>query len=244
MNFKENRLAFLLMLIPLSLSICAFIPHHEEFTTTGDIDSVNKIGTNGHVNFVYVRSGVTKNWYEKLALSFVYDNKINFQPVDKEEVAYEEEAEWREDAINHAIEAAARITHQPVTAFDDTKKRLLAETEIYTGDSFGLMVGLGLIEERTGEDFTKRGAYMIAGTGALEDDQYVGSVGAIREKLLTAQQNNVDYFFIPKDKEWTPPGEISNQEEAERIVQEHRMKLQLVPVDTIDEALAFLRALP
>jgi Lon-like protease len=63
------------------------------------------------------------------------------------------------------------------------------------------MLGIGLVEEAQKEDFSKSDTYVIAGTGTMEADHSVGSVGAIHDKLLTAEKFGTDYFFVPKDKE-------------------------------------------
>lgn len=245
---KEYRLAFFLLLIPFIVAVLAVTPHYEAFTTTGDIVPVKDAGINGHVDFVYVKSGYTENWFQKFAVSLTSKNQIEFHPVDKETIQEdrrEEETEgWRAISVERAIASASRITGQPIETFKETRMRILSETEQYEGDSFGLMLALGLIEEKTGEDFTKHGKYTIAGTGALEDDTYVGSVGAVRHKLLTAERNGADYFFVPEDKDTYIFEGMSNQEEAEQLARERGMTLQIVPVATIDEALAFLHSLP
>jgi PDZ domain-containing protein len=246
---KEYIIAFVLLLIPMSISLFVTFPHYEEFTTTGDIVSVADVGIDGHVYFTYVRSGYSKNWFEKLSVLLTVDDQITFVPVEPyivEQYEFMEEAgeEYKIDAIHHAAQHASSESEQANAQFEEKLEQILSQTEEYYGDSFGLMIAIGLVEEWNDEDFSRESQYIIAGTGTIEEDQTVGSIGAVREKLLTAEKNNVDYFFIPKDKERYYYGGLSNQEEARKVVNEGQLHLQLVPVDTLEEALTFLRSLP
>jgi PDZ domain-containing protein len=105
------------------------------------------------------------------------------------------------------------------------------------------MLGIGLVEEAQNEDFSNRGAYVIAGTGTMEANHTVGSVGAIRDKLRTAEKFGADYFFVPKDKDTFVYYGLSNEEEAVAVSRDLDLKLTIVPVATLEEALLFLRDL-
>jgi PDZ domain-containing protein len=246
---KERIIAFVLLLIPLSISLVLTFPNHEEFTTTGDIVSVQELDIDGHVNFTYVDSGYTRNWFEKLSVLLTVEDHVAFVPIepydiDQYELMEDEGEQYRLDAIHHAVEHASNTSEQTQSEFDEKLQSIIAETEYYYGDSFGLMIAIGLIEEWNNEDFSRGNRYIIAGTGTIEADQTVGSIGAVREKLLTAEKNNVDYFLIPKDKDRYYYEGLSNEEEALMVIDEKHLNLQLIPVDTLEDALTFLRALP
>jgi Lon-like protease len=100
-----------------------------------------------------------------------------------------------------------------------------------------------LVEEEQHLDFSGNGRYVIAGTGTMEADHTVGSVGAILDKLRTAEKDGADYFFVPKDKEHFYYEGLSNEEEAALVAEELHLRLQVVPVETMEEALDFLKKL-
>ena len=66
----------------------------------------------------------------------------------------------------------------------------------------------------------------IAGTGTIEMDGRIGKIGGIRQKIVTADRENVDVFFIPK----------SHLDDIEGLTYDY----QLIPVETIDEAVTWL----
>ena len=88
------------------------------------------------------------------------------------------------------------------------------------------------------------GKYVIAGTGTMEADETVWSVGAVREKLLTAAYNDVDYFLVPKDKDYFDNENYSNQVEEESIREIENLSVHVVPVESLDGAIQILRNLP
>jgi Lon-like protease len=99
------------------------------------------------------------------------------------------------------------------------------------GPSAGLMFALSIIELLGPEDLT--GGAVVAGTGTLDVDGRVGAIGGIRQKIVGATARGPDrrpatVFFVPR----------GNVEEA-RGTPVGRDVL-LVPVDTLDDALAAL----
>ncbi len=66
----------------------------------------------------------------------------------------------------------------------------------------------------------------IAGTGTIEMDGSIGRIGGIRQKIVTADREHVDVFFIPK----------SHLDEIDGLSYDY----QLIPVETIDEAVTWL----
>lgn len=240
-------IAPLLMALPVTVAVFFYLPRYDSFTDMGGIVPVQELGVKGSVHFVYVQEGITRNYYERLSIKRA-DPDVEFTQVGsdaresfEEDLAYGEEA--RNETIRHAVESAADLTDNEASdeAVEARLATLIEEAQQYYGDSIGLMLGLGLIEEESGEDFSRGGALKIAGTGTLEEDHGVGSVGAVRDKLRTAEREQVDLFFVPRDRDTYWFDGPSNEEEAEQAAQDLDLRLQVVPVASLEEALAYLR---
>ncbi len=101
----------------------------------------------------------------------------------------------------------------------------LAETG---GPSGGLIFALGIIEKLQGESLTR--GRNIAGTGTISDAGEVGPIGGITEKIIGAKKDGVEIFLAPIQNCL----DISTPDLFEGI--------KVVPVATLTEALAVLRA--
>lgn len=245
----DIMIAILLLLIPVVFTIYFFQPQYYHFTAMGKLISVRDIGLKGSVHFAYVYEGVTSNKYERWAMERDMPD-AEFVPSEaavKEDFAemIETGEQVRDVTILNAIHTAEDHTAEVISPsdFDEKLAALIEETGNYYGDSFGLMLGIGLVEEAENADFSKNGKYIIAGTGTMEADHTVGSVGSIRDKLRTAEKYDADYFFVPKDKESYLYVGLSNEEEAEQVYQELDLTLTIVPVATLEDALQYLKQL-
>ncbi|TCM99572.1 PDZ domain-containing protein [Paenibacillus sp. BK033] len=249
-SYRHWIIGILLLLIPFTVAIYAYWPQYYSFTTTGEIVPMQEIEVDGSVNFVYVQEGVTRNRYEKYSVG-LRDSEAEFTKVDSSaeddlSAMLDFEEEMRNETIHHAIDSASEVSSTAITQDRQNERlqQIIEETSDYYGDSIGLMLGIGLVEETMKEDFSQDGTIIIAGTGTLEEDHTVGSVGAIRDKLRTAEAAGTDIFFVPKDKDtFMYPG-LSNEEEAELTSEKLRLKLEIVPVATLEEAISYLRQLP
>ncbi len=94
------------------------------------------------------------------------------------------------------------------------------------GPSAGLMWALGLYDLLTPGDLT--GGRTIAGTGAIGPDGTVYPIGGVAEKIAAAAHAGAEVFLLPQD----------NLGEAE-AAGDHGM--ELVPVGSLDDALAYLQ---
>lgn len=103
------------------------------------------------------------------------------------------------------------------------------------GPSAGFMQTLALYDDLLDEDFTN--GLKIAGTGTMRPDEKVGAIGAVNLKIETAHYNKVDIFFAP----------TANEEEAKeayrRLKDATKTKMKLVFVDTLDDAIRYLKDL-
>jgi PDZ domain-containing protein len=109
--------------------------------------------------------------------------------------------------------------------FPITVKIKLDETG---GPSGGLIFALGIIEKLQSEDLIR--GRNIAGTGTITDTGEVGPIGGITEKIIGAKKAGVSIFIAPIEN----CSDITHPELLKGI--------KVVPVATLSEALAVLRA--
>lgn len=103
------------------------------------------------------------------------------------------------------------------------------DTQNIGGPSAGLMYTLAVMDALNGEDLTR--GWRIAGTGTIRSDGTVGAIGGIRQKVVAAQEAGAQYVFVP----------MSNFEAASTVVDDD---VELVAIESLDEALEFLNDLP
>ncbi len=104
------------------------------------------------------------------------------------------------------------------------------------GSSGGLMNTLQVYSTLTGENLTK--GYKIAGTGTMSLYGTVGPIGAADLKVITAENNDVDIFFVPADKDGT-----TNYSDAVKGSQMIDTDILIFPVNTLSEAISILKEL-
>ncbi|PLR75766.1 hypothetical protein CU633_19200 [Bacillus sp. V3-13] len=223
------------------------LPVYYEYSAIGDIVPVEDIGVDGSVYFTYVEGGYTENLADKLLVAKTADH-AEFIPVDRNVIEMnnfymEMDQVYKEETIQNAVDSASGGAGEAADDLEAELNEIVTKTEEYYGESFGLMLALGLTEQWHGLDFSKGGKYKIAGTGTLEADNTVGSIGYVKAKLFTAELNNVDYFFVPKDKDRFEYEGLSNEEEAKKLDAEENFPFEIVYVDTLDDALKFLETL-
>lgn len=141
--------------------------------------------------------------------------------VDREESTREFEVELAERE-NEPREPMIGITIRSVTEPP-------FPIEIRAGDvggpSAGLMHTLAIIDNLTEGELTK--GRVIAGTGTIDFDGTVGSIGGIRQKVVAAEAAGADYILVPE----------GNYETA---LTAERETIEIVPVATLDDAISFL----
>jgi len=105
------------------------------------------------------------------------------------------------------------------------------------GPSAGLMFTLEIINRLLPEDIAK--GHRIAGTGTIEENGKVGSIGGIQHKIVAADREKAEIFFAPKDEDG-----YTNYSDALKEAQKIGTEMKVVPVGTLDEAIAYLKQLP
>jgi PDZ domain-containing protein len=96
------------------------------------------------------------------------------------------------------------------------------------GPSAGMMHALAIIDTLTPGDMTR--GHIVAGTGTIQYDASVGSIGGIRQKVVGAEAAGAEYMLVPE----------SNYEAA---LTAERESIEIVSVATLQEAIDFLAAL-
>lgn len=128
----------------------------------------------------------------------------------------------------------------------ETTPEVFIRSDDIGGPSAGLMFTLELLNQLQDEDLTK--GYKVAGTGEMLSNGEVGRIGGVDFKVVAADNAGVDIFFAPDDQ---LPDEVlkknsslqSNYEDAREAAKEIGTKMKIVPVKTIDDALAYLEKL-
>ena len=101
-----------------------------------------------------------------------------------------------------------------------------------SGPSAGLITTLEIYNQLTKKDIT--GGKTIAGTGTIESDGTIGEIGGIEHKIKGAAHAKADIFL-------TPGGE--NYEDATKYIKENNLKIKLIKVETIEDAIEKLEKL-
>ncbi|HEX7056922.1 MAG TPA: SepM family pheromone-processing serine protease [Bacilli bacterium] len=126
---------------------------------------------------------------------------------------------------------------------DDPAKQVSIQVDDIGGPSAGLMFSLEIFNQLTPGDLTK--GYRIAGTGEIDPQGNVGVIGGIRHKVVAADREKADIFFAPEDLKFQDPKypPILNYSEAVAEAKAIGTKMKVVPVKTMDDALAYLKKL-
>ena len=101
-----------------------------------------------------------------------------------------------------------------------------------SGSSGGLMLTLAIYSHLNQIDLTD--GKTIVGTGTIDINGNVGEISGIKYKLIGAVNKHADIFLVPEGK---------NYEEAKKVKKEKGYDIDLVPVETFDEALKYLKNL-
>ena len=98
-----------------------------------------------------------------------------------------------------------------------------------SGSSGGLMLTLAIYSKLTGNDYTK--GDKIIGTGTIDMNGNVGAISGVKYKLIGAVKKKAKVFLCPKE----------NYEEAINIKNEKNYDIDIVSVDTFEDAINYLK---
>lgn len=97
------------------------------------------------------------------------------------------------------------------------------------GSSGGLINALYIYNSLTKYDLTK--GIKIAGTGTIDENGTVGSIGGVKYKLLGAEKKHAKVFLVPNE----------NYNEAKKVKDDNNLKIDLIKVGTLKEAINKLK---
>ena len=124
--------------------------------------------------------------------------------------------------------------------FDTRAIDLPFEVDIDTGDiggpSAGLAFTLALIDELSPGALT--GGQNVAVTGTIDLNGDVGAIGGLAQKVSAVHQRGVRVFLVPASQ-----SELETAEGRQRLQDAGRGEVEIIPVATLDEALAALEQL-
>lgn len=101
-----------------------------------------------------------------------------------------------------------------------------------SGPSGGLILSLTLYDKLVEEDITK--GLKIAGTGTIDIDGNVGSIGGVKYKLKGAVDSKADVFIVPNG---------SNYDECMKLKIENNYNIKIIGVSTFKDAINELKKL-
>ena len=107
------------------------------------------------------------------------------------------------------------------------------------GPSAGLMFTLEIINQLLDEDITK--GYNVAGTGTMASNGDVGRIGGIDQKIIAADNEGIEIFFAPDDE--AEGIADTNYDVAIETAEKIDSDMEIVPVETIEDALSYLEEL-
>lgn len=98
-----------------------------------------------------------------------------------------------------------------------------------SGPSGGLMMTLAIYNNLIKKDITK--GKKIVGTGTIDKEGNVGKIDGVKYKLKGAEKDKADLFFVPNGE---------NYEEAIKLKNDLDYEIEIVGIDTLEDALNYL----
>lgn len=126
--------------------------------------------------------------------------------------------ENNEKFIGVSIQSAYLYDTNPLVKLNFTKNE--------SGPSGGLVLSLSIYNHLVKKDITN--GLKIAGTGTIDINGNVGSIGGVKYKLHGAVRDKADVFIVPKGE---------NYDEAILVKEKHNYDIKIIGVSTFDEAL-------
>jgi PDZ domain-containing protein len=110
------------------------------------------------------------------------------------------------------------------------------ETDDIGGPSAGLAFTLALIDELSPGSLT--GGQDVAVTGTIGLSGEVGAIGGLAQKVSAVHQNGIRVFLVPASQ-----SELDDPDARQRLDDAGRGEVEIIPVATLEEALAVLEEL-
>lgn len=162
-----------------------------------------------------------------------------------EKISLTYERDTQSNTVNLAVQAFPEDPKKVgvgIALVDDKKMTVSPNVTIKTNDiggpSAGFMFSLEIYNQLTKEDYSK--GYKIAGTGTISPDGIVGPIGGIEQKIIAANDAGAEIFFAPNEK----GAKDSNYRAAVKTAKDIGSKMKIIPIDTFDEGIDYLKSLP
>lgn len=175
--------------------------------------------------------------------------KINNQYIDSKNRLYELISKYKENDTIKITVSKDYKEYEKTATLNKSNDRIvigILVSEIYdfetypkitynfdsseTGPSGGLMLSLAIYDYLSDEDIIK--GKIVVGTGTIEKDGTVGSIGGVKYKLKGAVKNKADIFIAPAGE---------NYEEVVKLVEENNYDIKIIKADTFDDVIEQLR---
>lgn len=100
-----------------------------------------------------------------------------------------------------------------------------------SGSSGSFMMSLAIYNALTEEDISK--GLNIVGTGSILSNGVIEEIGGVKYKILAAEKEKADIFFCPEE----------NYEEAMEVKEKRNLKVKIVKVNTLKDAINYLNGI-
>lgn len=177
-----------------------------------DIISINDININSKEDI----SNIVKN--------LNIGEKLNIKVLNNEK-EYNRYAYVIEEDNNKLIGILISQTNE----YETNPKVVVNVDKNESGSSGGLITTLSIYNSLVKEDITN--GLTIVGTGTIDLNGNIGSIGGVEYKLKSAVKEKADIFLVPNDE---------NYEEAIRIKKENNYDIEIKGVSTFDEVVEYL----
>lgn len=164
--------------------------------------------------------------FQEYISSLNFDDKVTF--IVKEN---DKEVEKYAYVINLEGEKKVGISIVTEYEFESAPKLEMKTKASEAGSSGGLMLSLEIYDKLTDKDLSH--GKKVMGTGTIDEDGNVGAIGGVKYKMLGAQKDGADIFFVPK----------GNYDEAKKVYKKNNLTFDLVMVETFDDAINYLNNL-
>ncbi len=126
-------------------------------------------------------------------------------------------------------EKLAGLSLMKEISYETDPKLTLSFSSNESGPSGGLLLAITIYDKLVDEDLTK--GRKIVGTGTIDSEGNVGSIGGVEYKLRGAVSNKADLFIVPNGE---------NYDDCVRLKEENHYDIEIVGVSTFEDAITYL----
>lgn len=204
------------------LSVVPGMPAESKLKVGDRVTKINGQSFDSSQQFIKTVTGLKAG--DKISLTYERDSKLNTVTIPVQ--AFPNDP--KKIGVGIALVDDKKMTVSP---------KVTIETKDIGGPSAGFMFSLEIYNQLTKEDYSK--GYKIAGTGTISPDGTVGPIGGIEQKIVAANDAGAEIFFAPNEK----GAKDSNYRAAVKTAKDIGSKMKIVPIDTFDEGINYLKSL-